>query len=189
MPGWFENSFVFYLSYHNNPINQLIHIVCVWPILFTAQIMLSYTPTILQDFQLFSAVPAEYKLNWAFAASVIYVLYYFTIEQPGIAGPIAGLLTIGGYLFANRISDDPNAFNIAAAVHIVCWIAQFYGHGAHEKRAPALLDNLVQAVMMAPLFVLMEVMFKLGYKNEFYKRTLVASQKEIAKFRAATKNA
>jgi uncharacterized membrane protein YGL010W len=30
-----------------------------------------------------------------------------------------------------------------AILHVSSWIVQFYGHGAHEKRAPALLDNLV----------------------------------------------
>ena len=32
---------------------------------------------------------------------------------------------------------------IAGALHAISWIAQFYGHGVHEKRAPALLDNLI----------------------------------------------
>ncbi|MFQ6651553.1 hypothetical protein Gotur_023831 [Gossypium turneri] len=31
-------------------------------------------------------------------------------------------------------------------------------HGMFEKRAPALLDNLVQAFLMAPFFVLLEVL-------------------------------
>lgn len=33
------------------------------------------------------------------------------------------------------------------------YLAQFYGHGVHEGRSPALLDNLFQALFMAPLFV------------------------------------
>lgn len=186
-PSWFERQFSFYLSYHNNKINQLIHIICVWPILFTAQIMLSYTPNVLQDVQLFSVVPVQYKLNWAFAATIIYTVYYMLVEQPGIAGPIAASFTVLGYLFANKLSENPDNFNIALGIHVVCWIAQFYGHGAHEGRAPALLDNLLQAIFMAPLFVLMEVMFALGYKSDFKKKTLVVAQKAIAEFRGAQK--
>nr|XP_034914776.1 LOW QUALITY PROTEIN: 2-hydroxy-palmitic acid dioxygenase MPO1-like [Populus alba] len=41
---------------------------------------------------------------------------------------------------------------------IVCWTGQFIGHGVFEKRAPALLDNLVQAFIMAPFFVLLEAL-------------------------------
>lgn len=33
--------------------------------------------------------------------------------------------------------------NKIAIAHVGTWIAQFYGHGVHEKRAPALLDNLI----------------------------------------------
>lgn len=43
------------------------------------------------------------------------------------------------------------------AVHALCWIAQFYGHAAHEKRSPALMDNLFQALLAAPLFVLLKL--------------------------------
>ena len=35
-------------------------------------------------------------------------------------------------------------FSYVLTVHVVCWMLQFFGHGVHEKRAPALFDNLVQ---------------------------------------------
>lgn len=31
----------------------------------------------------------------------------------------------------------------AVVLHVIAWIFQFIGHGFAEKRAPALLDNLV----------------------------------------------
>ncbi len=46
------------------------------------------------------------------------------------------------------------------------------GHGAFEKRAPALLDSLDQALLTAPLFVLMEVAFFLGYRKEFHAKIM-----------------
>jgi uncharacterized membrane protein YGL010W len=56
--------------------------------------------------------------------------------------------------------------SIAVGVHVVSWILQFVGHGKFEGRKPALLDNLVQALFLAPLFVWYEVLFKLGlYKG------------------------
>ena len=42
-------------------------------------------------------------------------------------------------------------------VHITGWVLQFIGHGVFEGRAPALLDSLDQALITAPLFVLLEV--------------------------------
>eukprot|EP00850_Spirogloea_muscicola_P003150 SM000012S25412 [mRNA] locus=s12:978549:979647:- [translate_table: standard] len=47
---------------------------------------------------------------------------------------------------------------IALIVQVTSWTAQFLGHGLFEGRAPALLDNLVQAFLMAPYFVLLEVL-------------------------------
>ena len=41
------------------------------------------------------------------------------------------------------------------------WIAQFIGHGVFEGKAPALFDNLVQALVSAPFFVHLEVLFDL----------------------------
>lgn len=31
-----EKQFAFYASYHSNPVNVAIHLVCIWPILATA---------------------------------------------------------------------------------------------------------------------------------------------------------
>lgn len=58
---------------------------------------------------------------------------------------------------------------IAVALHVFSWFAQFYGHGVHEKRAPALLDNLLQALVLAPFFVAFEIAFFLGYRKDLKK--------------------
>ena len=44
-----EKQFTFYASYHNNPINVLIHILCIWPILATGLVILQvrYTHSVL----------------------------------------------------------------------------------------------------------------------------------------------
>ena len=57
------------------------------------------------------------------------------------------------------------------------------GHGVFEGRAPALLDNLIQAIFLAPFFVWMEILFSVGYRLELRQRLDKAVQKEIEKFR------
>lgn len=64
------------------------------------------------------------------------------------------------------------------------WIAQFIGHGVYEGRAPALLDNLVQALFLAPFFVWMEVLFAFGYRPELKARLDRAVEGELAKLKA-----
>jgi uncharacterized membrane protein YGL010W len=44
----------------------------------------------------------------------------------------------------------------AGVVHALSWIAQFTGHLVFEGRAPALFDNLLQALVQAPFFVWIE---------------------------------
>jgi len=85
-----------------------------------------------------------------------------SILNPSSAHPSAASSTITSY------SYSPNM--IALSIHIISWLAQFVGHGAFEKRAPALLDNLVQAVFLAPFFVWLELLFWLGYRPELRKR-------------------
>lgn len=73
-------------------------------------------------------------------------------------------------------------------MEIFAWIAQFVGHGVYEGRAPALLDNLVQALVLAPFFVFMEILFKFGYRPELQKRVNDAVEKEIRKIKAEKSN-
>merc|ERR1711934_651567 len=63
-----EKQFTFYASYHNNPINVLIHILCIWPILATGLVILQYTPELLAQPELFKSIPdGQYlKINVAF---------------------------------------------------------------------------------------------------------------------------
>ena len=61
---------------------------------------------------------------------------------------------------------------------------QFIGHGVFEGRAPALLDSWQQAFITAPLFVVLEVLFFLGYRKQFYQDCMAEVKMEINKFRA-----
>ena len=174
-----EKAFAFYASYHNNKENQLIHIFCVWPILVTAQVFLTYTSPLVDGF------PCT---NWSMVVSVIYMLYYFFIEQPGIAGPLASLFVLGGFYFANSWHiADPECWKLALGIHVFCWAAQIFGHQHYEKRSPAFLDNLSGALLFAPLFVLLEVMFYFGYKPAFKKKAFAIAMKNIAEFRSTHK--
>ncbi|KAI9086416.1 hypothetical protein K1719_031500 [Acacia pycnantha] len=61
--------------------------------------------------------------------------------------------------------DEAETKLVVLAAQLYCWTGQFIVHGVFEKRAPALLDNLTQAFLMAPFFVLLEVFQSLfGYK-------------------------
>ena len=46
-------------------------------------------------------------------------------------------------LTATALGQNPNALTLGLVIQGVSWTAQFLGHGLAEKRAPALLDNLL----------------------------------------------
>lgn len=132
-------------------------------------------------------------LNLGTLAALAWGGLYVLLEP--VAGTILAFICLGAAAIGkSALSHDPTSTNqIALGVHIVCWLLQFLGHGAFEGRAPALLDNLVQAVFLAPLFVWLEFLFKFGYRRELQGRVEKAVRSEIAKFRsqkaaAATKN-
>ena len=52
-----------------------------------------------------------------------------------------------------------------------------------EGRAPALLDSWDQAFITAPLFVILEILFFLGYRKQFYQDCMGEVRLEINKFR------
>lgn len=101
----------------------------------------------------------------------------------GILAPILLAATAGANYLTSTYGATATYW--ALGVHIASWVAQFIGHGVFEGRAPALLDNLVQAVFLAPLFVWLEVLFAMGYRPELKKRLDHAVEQDIAKFRAS----
>ncbi|CAI8596303.1 unnamed protein product [Vicia faba] len=162
-----EKHFAFYGSYHSNPINIIIHIIFVWPILFTTLILLYFTPPIFSPSQtLLNLIPHVLIFNIGFFFTVFYALFYVALDFK--AGSFVALLTflcwVSSSFVANSIGFEL-AWKIVLAAQLFCWTGQFIGHGVFEKRAPALLDNLAQAFLMAPFFVVFEILqTTIGYE-------------------------
>ncbi|KAI9238122.1 MAG: DUF962 domain protein [Podila humilis] len=137
-----------YGSHHHNVWNVGIHLTCIPSF--------SGLPWLLYEF-----CPP----NAALLTMVAYVSYYISLDK------VAGLLTAPIFLGLAKhatyfLETNPQAKKIALGVHVVAWIAQFIGHGVFEKRAPKLLDNLLQALVLAPYFVVYEVLFFIGYRPQ-----------------------
>ncbi|XP_020235232.1 uncharacterized endoplasmic reticulum membrane protein C16E8.02 [Cajanus cajan] len=146
-----EKHFAFYGAYHSNEVNVAIHTVFVWPILFTAQILLHFTPPLL--------TLGFFPLNLCFFSTLFYALFYIAMDRR--AGSLAASLTFFCYFLSSFVADSLSfslAWKVVLPAQLLCWTGQFIGHGVFEKRAPALLDNLVQAFLMAPFFVLLEAL-------------------------------
>lgn len=146
----------------------------------------TYTGTLI-EVPSWATVP-YLDLNLGTIVALMYTALYLLLEP--VAGFVLSAFCLAGTAYSNylRTEDPTTTFQIALGCHLVAWIAQFIGHGTFEGRAPALLDNLVQAIFLAPLFVWLEVLFQLGYRPELQARVEKRVEQEIAKFRAASKN-
>jgi uncharacterized membrane protein YGL010W len=151
-----KEQFSFYASYHDNTVNKIIHVFFVWPILLTGLVFYSYT----------------FLGLGTLIFGVFYAIFYMALDSK--AGTVAAALVMGGVYIAYSMGQMETmqckagaCYQWALYIHAGAWIAQFVGHGIFEGRAPALLDNLSQSFLMAPLFVLLEVFFLCGYRQDF----------------------
>ncbi|KAG0224712.1 hypothetical protein B0O80DRAFT_440877 [Mortierella sp. GBAus27b] len=154
-----------YASHHNNPVNIAIHLTCIPLILWSALVFAAKSGPLLQISQsspLLARLAQLLPPNAGILTMVAYCLYYIKLDK--VAGLITAPLFLGLARHATEFNTRPDATKIATLIQIVAWGAQFIGHGVYEGRAPKLLDNLLQAVVLAPYFVVYEVLFALGYR-------------------------
>ncbi|KAK3027330.1 hypothetical protein RJ639_040422 [Escallonia herrerae] len=164
-----EKHFAFYGAYHSNPTNIAIHMLFVWPIFFTALLILDFTPSLFNlphvNLTLFGS-DVVLVFNFGFLVALIYSLFYvcFDLKAGSLAAFLCFVCWVASSFLAGLLGFSL-AWKVVLVAQLVCWTGQFIGHGVFEKRAPALLDNLLQAFLMAPFFVLLEALQMLfGYE-------------------------
>jgi len=212
--------------------NQWIHIFCVWPILFTAITLFAHIElpdAVMQHVpqNIIDASPVRIG-NAGFVLAMLYFVWHFLLSIP--IGFAANLLVVACLLGADywHATAPADVTTYAWGVHIACWIAQFYGHGVHEHRRPALLENLfaceagtrlpppfsplplvtvpesrarplrssplhqpppsrvsAAATFMAPIFVVIEILCKLGFLADFHRDMSAVVEPEVRAFHAA----
>ncbi|KAJ6186459.1 hypothetical protein N7519_007760 [Penicillium mononematosum] len=156
-------------------VNVAIHITCVPILLFTGIILACNCPPLftLPDILQIEYLPA----NAGTIGALIYATFYVLLEP--IAGGLLAPAVIAAAYYGNYFLSTHGSIVNYWAGHP----RRFVGHGVFEKRAPALLDNLVQAFLLAPLFVWMEILFFFGYRPELKVRFEKGVELEILKFR------
>lgn len=123
--------------------------------------------------------------NLGTIATLTYAIIYILMEP--VAGGLLAPLLLAGTAFSDFLTttNGATANYWAIGIFVSSWVAQFIGHGVFEGRAPALLDNLVQALVLAPFFVWMEMLFFIGYRPELKSRVDSAVEREVEKYRVS----
>ncbi|ODV85676.1 hypothetical protein CANARDRAFT_22474 [[Candida] arabinofermentans NRRL YB-2248] len=171
-----EDQLSLYKAFHFHHKNVEIHMVCIPLIAFTLVVLLS-------DFKV-----SEYPyLNLGTLLSLSYGAYYIALHK--VVGSIASVgiaffVVSSKWLYENF--ESSTVAKVAGTVHVLGWLAQFYGHAVYEKRRPALIDNLLQPVVLAPYFVVFECLFSMGYFKELeHKMGVTAKKMKDADLKAA----
>lgn len=90
-------------------------------------------------------------LAWSYG--IYYILLDWKVGIPAFSFLVSFAYLINNYYLSLNHELQNEFIKIAIGLHVFSWLAQFYGHGVHERRAPALLDNLLQALVLAPFLL------------------------------------
>jgi uncharacterized membrane protein YGL010W len=166
-----EDQVASYAAYHQDPRNKATHFVGVPLIMLAILIPLSWIGIDISGFGVTAAM--------VLAAAVL--AYYFILDVPlalamlvvfglllWLAESIAALGAVQGWIWF-------------AVLFVGGWVLQLLGH-VFEGRKPALVDNLFQ-IFVAPIFLVAEVFFALGYKRQLH----ASAQERALHLRAAAK--
>jgi uncharacterized membrane protein YGL010W len=117
---------------HRNPVNELIHIVCI--------------PAIV-----FSLLGILWALHPAVALLVVAaaLAYYVTLSRTFALG--MGVMA-GAMLVLLALLPDGTVLPTAIGVFVAAWLGQFVGHHIEGKK-PSFFDDL-RFLLIGPLFVL-----------------------------------
>lgn len=149
-----------YSAYHRHPKNKLTH--------FFGVPMVYYSPLIAIGWVQIPAFGMQISLIWPVFAAVM--IWYFTLDLM-----LASLMTVISLpivyaCWQASLLPFSESLTLVIAINVVGWAIQLLGH-YFEGRRPALVDNLLQA-LMAPLFLIAEVLFHFGIRKELEKDVL-----------------
>jgi len=134
-----------YGTSHQNPVNKLLHWICVPPIVLSL-IGLLWSAPVPAGFASFSP-----WLNWASLTAATAVAYYLVLSPSlalGIAIVFVALLAIVQWL-----SELPwPLWATSFAIFVLAWVGQFIGHAIEGKRPSFFKD--VQFLLIGPLWLL-----------------------------------
>lgn len=189
----------FYGSYHHNKWNQILHFVFVPLILWSVAVWACYTgplpsagiqPPVEIHLHLPAAISRYLVPNLAAVLVLGYSAYYIVLEWfAGLTWALFVALPL--YLTANIFHQHmAHAWAWALGMFVLSWYMQIHpGHLVLEKRKPALLDSFFQSLVLAPLFVWLELLFLGGYRRQLQQQLSVRIADNIAEYQAQQKEA
>lgn len=137
-----------YAVSHQNPTNQVVHMICV-PVIFIASIALLW---LLPVGRFLPGVPADIApyLNGATIGLIPALVMYARMSVHALLIGSLWLALSFALTLAGLKGELPVGW-IAASAWIAAWVAQFWGHHV-EGAKPSFADDLL-FLLVGPLFV------------------------------------
>jgi uncharacterized membrane protein YGL010W len=147
-----------YLRYHRNPKNRLTHFFGIPLIMFSLLVL----------FGLVRIEIGEVSVTAASVLAVGLLAYYFRLDA--VLAVAMTLFTAVLMIAANRVCTlgTATALSVFGTALVGGWLLQWIGH-AYEGKRPAFMHDLSQ-LFVAPIFLMAEVFFALGYKRDVAER-------------------
>ncbi|MES2153609.1 MAG: Mpo1-like protein [bacterium] len=145
-----------YAAFHRDPMNKAIHFVFVPAIIWSGMVLLSVPPGVLVG-------GVEVKASMVVAALLL--LYYLALDYPLGVAMVALFTVLEGTALQLAAQGWQVGLAVGGTVFVVSWVVQVVGHSAFEHNRPALTVNLWQ-VFVAPIFVVAEWVFALGWRKD-----------------------
>lgn len=139
-----------YAKSHRNPLNKVIHMICVPTIFFSTGGLLWCVPV----GSLLGLAPEVARwVNLATLVALPIIVFYARLGPGTLLTGLAWMtVTFAGCLAIEAVT--PHLAWICAGLWIAAWAGQFYGH--HVERAkPSFGDDLI-FLLIGPLFVQQE---------------------------------
>lgn len=150
-----ERLFSEYGQSHQNPTNQLIHLIFV-PLIFLSAIGMLWDVKL--GIQL-SFLDGEY-LNAAMVVSLFTYAYYFALSFSISLGVL--IVIVSGLIGCYSYNGPVSIWIISLIVFVVSWGFQFWGHKIEGKK-PSFFKDL-EFFLVGPMWVLAKFYNKLGIK-------------------------
>ena len=134
-----------YGASHQNPVNKLLHWLCVPPIVLAVMGFLWSAP-----------VPAAFNelspwLNWATLASLAALTYYLVLSPSLAVGVLIAFIVLLAIIRALAQLPWP-LWLTSLVIFVIAWTGQFIGHALEGKR-PSFFKDL-QFLLIGPLWLL-----------------------------------
>lgn len=154
---------------HRNPVNQIVHFICVPAIFFSSLGLLWLVPigqwlAALGFPGLESGSAAAYWVNGATALGIFAGLFYLRLSvMTFVLMSIWFVLSVAGVMVIEQLGGS--LLWISVATWLLAWAVQVYGHKVEGKK-PSFADDIV-FLLIGPVFVSVEIAAKLGIKTRY----------------------